>query len=462
MSATPKGIKGPPKLIRILMLPLLLILLLLLVAYAALPYLPLRTPGTEAGVTPIAPLTEEPSATPAAATPTRLPSPTNTAVVAVTPTLAETEAPLAAVTPTLAETEAPSAAASPTEMPGPTDTPEVDATPAVAETEASPAAVLPTATPLRPPATPAPTETAEAAAADMQALEVTVEPVVPSPTATMQVVAALPTATVPGAAAPSTPLPPVATAAGLTLVPPPAAAPQVVVADLLYNNTFALGAQENGVAMGWSNFSNSHAEFSYRADDWPSVSDVPGAGQTMRIRNAELPDRYLGIYQTVNVIPGRVYTFSIAGLMRTNVGDVQHTDFGYRMEVGFDTLGGRNYKRVPEWFELPWDEQLRVQDSYRIDVFATTVEAETEKLTVFVRAWKKWADAGEGAYDVTRVSLVGPAVARADGSVQALGMPVTGLGEATLWQQIRIAITLVLLAVLVGGALWRLRPWQVR
>jgi hypothetical protein len=144
--------------------------------------------------------------------------------------------------------------------------------------------------------------------------------------------------------------------------------------------------------------------------------------------------------------------------VRTNVGDVRQTNFGYRMQVGFDTLGGHNWKRVPEWFELPWDEQLRVQESYRIDAFTTTVEAETERLTIFVRAWKKWADAGEGAYDVTRVDLVGPAYAE----VQSLGMPVTGLGETTLWDQVRVGITLVFLALLLGGALWRLRPWQAR
>jgi hypothetical protein len=456
MSATPKGIKGPPKLIRILMLPLLLILLLLLVAYAALPYLPLRTPPPVAGVTPEAAPTELPAPAADTATPTEPPAPTNTRVVAATPTTAETEAP--------------QPVASPTEMPSPTYTPVLVKKVTPTETAAPVAAVSPTATPVPPTDTPAPaptatpTEVATVEPSDMEALEATTEPLVPSPTATAtrQGVAAPPTATAPSVAPPPTPLPPPsATVIPPTPPPPPAAALSVVTVELLQNGAFTLGYQDNGVATGWHNFSNAGAEFSYRADDWPPVTGVPGTGQTMRIRNADLPDRYVGIYQTVTVIPDRVYTFTVAGLVRTNVGDVLHTDFGYRMEVGFDTLGGRNWKRVPEWFELPWDEQRRAQDSYRIDAFTTTVEAETEKLTVFVRAWKKWADAGEGAYDVTHASLVGPAYVGA-GGVQALGMPVTGQGEVTVWQQVRIAVTLLLLAVLVGGALWRLRPWQVR
>jgi hypothetical protein len=431
MSATPRGVKGPPKLIRILMLPLLIILLLLLVAYAALPYLPLRAPAPQAAATPLAPLTEVPSLTPAPPMPTETPSATPT------PAPRPTEAPAAAATgsPTVAATL--------------TNTPVVLTTPTATRTAAPLAAVSPTRA--RPSPTPTPTE----APADMEALAETAQPQPsPSPTAAPVVTAPPPTR------------PPATSAARPTLAPPPAGS-----GELLANGDFSDGYQDNGVAVGWNAFGNSHAEFHYRADDWPRVIVAPDTGQTMRIRNADLPDRYLGIYQTVNVVPGQVYTFSIAGLVRTNVGDVQHTRFGYRMEVGFDTLGTRNWKRVPEWIELPWDEQARDQEAYRIEVFTTTVEAETERLTVFVRAWKKWADAGEGAYDVLRASLVGPLppvspppppAAPADGPVQALGMPVTGQGETTLWEQIRLAITLLLLAVLVGGALWRLRPWRVR
>jgi hypothetical protein len=176
----------------------------------------------------------------------------------------------------------------------------------------------------------------------------------------------------------------------------------------------------------------------------------------MRILNAQMPDRYLGIYQTVNVLPGGVYTFSIAGMLRTNAGDVQYTHFGYRMQVGFDTQGGRSWQQVREWTELPWDEQLRTAEAYRTDVYTTTVSARSNQLTIFVRAWKKWADAGEGAYDVTSVHLVGPS----ELGVQALPMPVTGQGEASLWDNLRVWITLALLVMLVGGAAWRLRQWR--
>ena len=224
--------------------------------------------------------------------------------------------------------------------------------------------------------------------------------------------------------------------------------------NVLANAEFNQGFQENGLALGWSNFNNSSAVFSYRPDDWPWVKEEEGQTQIIRIKDAELPDRYVGIYQTASVIPGKVYTFTISGLTRTNAGDVKHTDFGYRMEIGFDPSGGHNWKAVDEWIELPWDEQLRQQNEYRFDRYTTTVTADSGKLTVFIRAWKKWADAGEGAYDIDSVNLTGPTLA-SGGDVAALSMPVTGKEPASLAIDARSLITFALLLMLLFGTMWR-------
>ena len=159
------------------------------------------------------------------------------------------------------------------------------------------------------------------------------------------------------------------------------------------------------------------------------------------------------MYQTVDVVPGRVYTFTINGLVRTNTGDVAATSFGYRMEVGFDPNGGQDWQAVTNWIELPWDEQLRLLDRYRIDRFVTSVTAENSKMTVFVRAWKKWADAGEGAFDVDSIALTGPLPTTSD--AVALNMPVTG-ESSTLFTGTTPAITMALLLLLVGGTVWRI------
>jgi hypothetical protein len=229
--------------------------------------------------------------------------------------------------------------------------------------------------------------------------------------------------------------------------------------NLLANSDFNQGFQENGVAQDWKNFNNSDSVFSYRSDDWPWVKEEGGQTQIIRIKDAGLPDRYAGIYQVVDVVPGQVYTFTISGLVRTNAGDVQHTNFGYRMEVGFDPSGGRSWKAVDEWMELPWDEQLRQQNEYRFDRYTTTVTADSSKLTVFIRGWKKWADAGEGAFNIDSASLVGPvpavAIAAAAGDVSAMSMPVTGQEPVSPFTDARGIVTFGLLALLVGGTIWR-------
>jgi hypothetical protein len=240
---------------------------------------------------------------------------------------------------------------------------------------------------------------------------------------------------------------------------PPILRPSGQLGNVLGNGDFEQGFQPNGVGLGWGDFNNSSALFSFHTDDWPSVTGEGEHTQFMRIRSGELPDRYLGIYQTANVLAGQTYTLSIRGLVRTNTGNVQHTDYGYRLEVGFDPLGGKNWRMVQDWIELPWDEQLRLEEEFRVDEFSTVVTARSDKLTVFVRAWKKWADAGDGAYDVDDIRLVGPTVTVAVGGVVAsevLAVPVTGEAPATPWGSLRTWVTVALLSLLLGGATWRL------
>jgi hypothetical protein len=175
--------------------------------------------------------------------------------------------------------------------------------------------------------------------------------------------------------------------------------------------------------------------------------------QLIEIKNAIEPDRYFGIYQTAQVIPGEVYTFSIKGLVRTNTGNVQKTSYGYRLQVGFDLKGGQDWETVKDWVELPWDEQLRLQDSFRFDTYTTTVTAKSDKLTVFVRAWKKWADAGEGDYDVDDIRLMGLALV----TPEAPPIPATGAAPSTVWDNVRVWATVALLLLLLGGAIWQAR-----
>jgi len=250
---------------------------------------------------------------------------------------------------------------------------------------------------------------------------------------------------------PLTETPPV-TISPTRVTPTETVTPSVETRNLLRNGNFEEGFQPDDLGKYWQGFNNGNAHFSFHIDDWPLVVPEGKHAQLIEIKNAQRPDRYFGIYQTANVIPGEVYTFSMQGLVRTNTGDVEKTSYGYRMQVGFDLGGGQDWEEVEDWVELPWDEQLRVQDSFRFDVYTTTLTAEGDKLTVFIRAWKKWADSGEGDYDVDDLRLVGPAAI----GPPSPAIPITGDAPGTIWDNVRVWATVGLLLLLLAGALWRL------
>jgi len=241
----------------------------------------------------------------------------------------------------------------------------------------------------------------------------------------------------------------VTTVVPTSITPTETVTPVIGFGNLLRNGGFEEGFKANELGKYWEGFNNGNAAFSYHIDDWPLLVPEGKYTQLIEIKNAQMPDRYLGIYQTANVIPGEVYTFSLQGMVRTNTGDVEKTSYGYRLQVGFDLSGGQDWEVVEDWIELQWDEQLRIQDSFRIDAYTTTLTAESEALTVFIRAWKKWADSGEGDYDVDDIQLVGPV------PVTAPAIPVTGDAPGTIWDNIRVWATVGLLLLLFAGALWR-------
>ena len=232
------------------------------------------------------------------------------------------------------------------------------------------------------------------------------------------------------------------------ITPTETVTPEIEIRNVLRNGSFEEGFEPNELGKYWEAFNNGSAAFSFHIDDWPLVVPEGEHAQLIEIKNAQMPDRYLGIYQTADVIPGEDYAFSMQGLVRTNTGDVEKTSYGYRLEVGFDLSGGQDWEDVEEWIELPWDEQLRIQDSFRFDVYSDTLTAESEELTVFIRAWKKWADSGEGDYDVDDIQLVGPALVTPV-------IPVTGDAPGTIWDNVRVWATVALMLLLLGGALWR-------
>ncbi|RMF04511.1 MAG: hypothetical protein D6768_03075 [Chloroflexi bacterium] len=185
------------------------------------------------------------------------------------------------------------------------------------------------------------------------------------------------------------------------------------IQDLIVNGGFEGGFQEEfGVGYGWGGFSNGNAVVGWNFDDWGAVVFRGKFAQRIEIKNAVEPDRYAGIYQTINVVPGQQYKLTINGLIRSEEGSIEKSDYGYRLQYAVDDEGGVAWELLDHdaWRELPWDEQpmtLADGQSYQMQTFDATLTAKTDKLTIFIRGWKKWADNGAGVFDLDEISVIG-------------------------------------------------------
>lgn len=190
---------------------------------------------------------------------------------------------------------------------------------------------------------------------------------------------------------------------------------QPSIQDLIVNGGFEGGFQEEyGIGYGWGGFSNGNAVVGWTFDDWASVVAEGDYSQQIQIKDALDQNRYAGLYQTVSVVPGEQYKLSVTGMIRSEEGSAARSDYGYRLQYAVDPTGGTSWELIEEdaWREFPWDEQALDAPSgqeYDFDTFETTVTAESDQLTLFIRGWKKWINDGTGIFNIDDVSFVGPA-----------------------------------------------------
>lgn len=190
--------------------------------------------------------------------------------------------------------------------------------------------------------------------------------------------------------------------------------------NVILNGSFEEGFEpEFGVGFGWGGFSNGNAVVGWNSESWEQVVVAGESAQMIEIANSMELDRYAGIYQTVVVVPGEQYRLTINGIIRSDEGDIELSDYGYRMQYAIDQRGGSSWELLPDeaWVELPWDEQPLYDPPngvYRVDSYETTITAESNTLTLFIRGWKKWINQGSGLFDLDEISLVGPAPANVE------------------------------------------------
>ncbi|MCB0180275.1 MAG: hypothetical protein KDI62_18745 [Anaerolineae bacterium] len=187
------------------------------------------------------------------------------------------------------------------------------------------------------------------------------------------------------------------------------------IQDLIVNGGFEGGFQEEyGIGYGWGGFSNGNAVVGWSFDDWSPVVADGSYSQQIQIKDALDQNRYAGIYQTVSVVPGEQYKLSVTGLIRSEEGSITLSDYGYRLQYAIDYNGGASWELVAAdaWREFPWDEQPLSEASdqnYQFKTFETTITAESDQLTIFIRGWKKWINNGTGIFNLDSISFVGPA-----------------------------------------------------
>lgn len=228
-------------------------------------------------------------------------------------------------------------------------------------------------------------------------------------------------------------------------------------ADILNNGHFDAEFDNNGVATGWSSFNTDGAIISFEAETAELSIENGDFAQRITIAESTKQDSYAGIYQTITVVPGGSYSMTLYGQIRTPFGDVEKSNYGYRMQYAIDWNGGTDWQAIPaaEWIELPWDEQLINGEHLFFLDYATEVIPPNDTMTLFVRAWKKWPNDVGGQFTLDSFTLDGPVpTAMADNA-----LPETGGVErhTSAFADPRVWVSVLILLVLLGGALWQQR-----
>jgi hypothetical protein len=313
------------------------------------------------------------------------------------------------------------------------------------------------ATPL-PTEPPPPTETPLPALPTLTPTPTTVVLPTPTPTKVVEATSANPTLT------PTTQAP--AKTEESAADAPDGGAPQAVsytiqkapaMGDAIVNGSFEDGFAENGVGLGWTAFDNGGVGLrTYLEELQPSHVSHDDRAQLMQLTGVGNVDRYIGIYQTVDVMAGETYTLSLHGIIRTSDADDDNVHYGHRLQWAIDYEGKGDWREIKEWFDTGWNDIPLDQDGPTMNTISLPIEAESDQLTLFIRGWTKWPTQPIAKFYVDGVFLLGQVAGEetvvkvapaAEGSAE--GMPTTG--SAAAWLPIAGVL------FIIGFALWEIR-----
>ncbi|MEW5959288.1 MAG: hypothetical protein AB1801_16275 [Chloroflexota bacterium] len=161
---------------------------------------------------------------------------------------------------------------------------------------------------------------------------------------------------------------------------------------------------------------------------------------SLHIQSTDESDARLGVYQTIDVTPGQDYLFSISGTIQVQPGG-SSPDINHRVLVYFDQAGNTDWRAIPheDWTALHWREQeLEFKlsgpddpDIAKIEDYYEVVKAKSNKLTIFLMGWRRWANWRTGIFTLDCVSLIPLDEADIPGAIPRMSeISVTTVDEA--------------------------------
>ncbi len=172
--------------------------------------------------------------------------------------------------------------------------------------------------------------------------------------------------------------------------------------QFLINGSFESGFTSKAKGMvgtGWGWFDNGgEATYGFYDETWMPVIYDGLHSQLIEIntfcRAGSDADRYAGIYQVVDgLIEGATYKLSLYGMLRALSDDEDRTGYNYRVQWGYDPNGGTDWTAVTNWEEIPWDTVYPRLSPGTMANYTTSLQAPSSRITLYVRAWKKWGTA---------------------------------------------------------------------
>jgi hypothetical protein len=169
--------------------------------------------------------------------------------------------------------------------------------------------------------------------------------------------------------------------------------------EMLQNGNFEDGFSFvpgcGNVGTGWNCFTNGGSiKYGFYDDQWAPVVARGAHSQLIELNTIGIPasesDRFAGIYQTINLVRGSKYDLRIRGMLREDTPDPRDDPWRYRVQWGYTTDGSTDWTTVNNWYELPWDNYYPRTSPGDIQSFGDTLVAPSDRVTIFIRVWKKW------------------------------------------------------------------------